>query len=164
MNENSQMPPKYLPIGTVCWLKDGQKSIMVTGFGAVNTAEKKIYDYMGVLYPEGQITSDITLMFDHAQIVKIDHMGLDNEENKVFQAELKAYMAKIGPDVFSEEAGLEIRENAINQTHGSGVQNAAPAQSAPVQPTPQPAAPAAPVTPVQPVAPAQPAARETRSG
>ena len=73
---------KYLPIGTVVLLKGGKKRTMITGFCAKSIEDKsKIYDYSGCLYPEGFISSNQTLLFDHNQIDKIFYLGLvDNEE------------------------------------------------------------------------------------
>ena len=77
---------KYLPIGTVLMLKGGKKRIMITGFCTYADKEKcKLYDYAGVLYPEGFIASNQTLLFNHDQIEKIYHMGLIDEEEKEFK-------------------------------------------------------------------------------
>lgn len=77
---------KYLPIGTVVLLKNAKKKIMITGF-AVKGKETgdKVYDYNGCLYPEGVISSDKNLMFDHNQIDKIYYMGFVSEEEKEFK-------------------------------------------------------------------------------
>lgn len=88
---------KYLPIGTVVMLKGGTKRAMITGFcviGEENT--DKIYDYCGCLYPEGTISSKQVLLFNHDQIDKIYHMGLSDDENKIFQAKLKVLMSEVG--------------------------------------------------------------------
>ena len=106
MNETNVIPPKFLPLGSVCRLKEGQKSIMVTGFGALNMQERKVYDYLGVIYPEGQITSEISLMFDHEQIQKVEYMGYDNDENKEFQKELNDHMSKLTPTIFDDMAKI----------------------------------------------------------
>lgn len=77
---------KYLPIGTVVMLKGGTKRVMITGFCTYADKDKsKLYDYSGVLYPEGFIASNQTLLFNHDQIEKIYHMGLIDEEEKEFK-------------------------------------------------------------------------------
>ncbi len=80
---------KYLPIGTVVMLNNGKKRVMITGFCCVNNEDKsKVYDYTGCLFPEGFITSDKNLLFDHSQISKIYHLGLVDEEEKEFKDKL----------------------------------------------------------------------------
>ena len=51
------MEKKLLPIGTVVYLKDGKKPLMIIGFCAMS--DSKVFDYSGCLYPEGVISSDI---------------------------------------------------------------------------------------------------------
>ena len=86
---------KYLPIGTVVMLKGGKKRAMITGFCAISQDNQdKIYDYSGCLYPEGFISSNQTLLFDHEQIEKVYHMGLIDDEEKNFKIKLKELLNK----------------------------------------------------------------------
>ena len=81
---------KYLPIGTVVMLKGGTKRAMIIGFCSIADGKKdKIYDYTGCLYPEGVISSDRTLLFDHSQIEKIYHLGLIDDDERKFKSRLK---------------------------------------------------------------------------
>ena len=87
-----EIKEKYLPIGTVVLLKNATKRIMITGFCSreKNNSNSKIYDYCGCLYPEGFLTADKALLFDHSQIEKIYHIGLSNDdEEKQFKKNLK---------------------------------------------------------------------------
>lgn len=87
---------KYLPIGTVVLLKGGKKRVMITGFCCTDKGNNdKVYDYIGCLYPEGVITSDKNLLFDHSQIDKVYHLGLVDDEEKKFKDSLKELMAKV---------------------------------------------------------------------
>lgn len=87
---------KYLPIGTVCLLKDGKKRIMIIGFCIEPEEEKgKIYDYGACLYPEGIISSDKTILFNHDQIDKIYYMGYVDDEEKKFDNNLKEIISKM---------------------------------------------------------------------
>ena len=82
---------KYLPIGTVVLLKDAKKRIMITGFCSISDDDKtKVYDYSGCLYPEGIISTDNTLLFDHSQIVKVYYFGFIDEEEKQFKKKLNS--------------------------------------------------------------------------
>lgn len=87
---------KYLPIGTVVMLKGGKKRAMITGFCSISGEDKsKVFDYSGCLYPEGFISSNQTLLFNHEQIEKIFHLGLTDEEEKQFKQKLNEMMQKM---------------------------------------------------------------------
>ena len=89
------MQDKYLPIGTVVLLKGGSKRIMITGFCIMESKNSnKVYDYTGCLFPEGFISMDKNLLFDHEQIEKIDYMGLIDDEEKEFKEKLKELLSK----------------------------------------------------------------------
>ena len=86
---NGQIREKYLPVGTVVLLQNGTKRVMINGFCTMDANKPdKIYDYSGVLFPEGSLSSDQTLLFDHHQIVRVDHRGLDDQEEKDFKVKL----------------------------------------------------------------------------
>lgn len=86
---NTQIKPKYLPVGTVVLLTNGTKRVMINGFCTMDANKPdKIYDYSGVLFPEGSLSSDQTLLFDHNQIIRIDHMGLEDNEEREFKVKL----------------------------------------------------------------------------
>lgn len=86
------MNEKYLPIGTVCRLKDGEKELMIIGFCVSEKDEDKMYDYLGCLYPEGHIGNDINFLFDHEQIEEILYTGLINDKEKEFKTKLREYI------------------------------------------------------------------------
>lgn len=89
------MNEKYLPVGSVVLLKDGTKRVMINGFCTMDAKNpEKIYDYSGVLFPEGSLSSDQALLFDHEQIVRIDYLGLQDEEEKEFKTQLKQLMTQ----------------------------------------------------------------------
>lgn len=79
---------KLLPIGSVVLLKDTEKRVMIYGRGQTGIGNDKIWDYVGCLYPEGNIGPDHTFLFDHEQIQRIDHKGLQDQEEETFLAEL----------------------------------------------------------------------------
>ena len=137
MNEQT-IREKYLPVGTVVLLKNGSKRIMINGFCTMDSNQpEKVFDYSGVLFPEGSLSSDQTLLFDHNQIIRVDHMGLEDEEEKEFKVKLVELLNS--QNVSSEENNNFVADNA------------------PVQPV-TPSEPAAPVAPVAPVLPAEPTA------
>lgn len=88
---------KYLPIGTVVLLKGAEKRVMIIGFSAIELKESdetKVWDYSGCLYPEGFLNSEQICLFDHSQIVRIDHIGLIDDEEKKFKTELNKLKEK----------------------------------------------------------------------
>lgn len=87
--EELEKNEKYLPIGTVVLLKDAKKRMMITGFCCVDEQnQEKMFDYSGCLYPEGIVSSDKNLLFDHDQIEKIFALGYSDEEEVEFKERL----------------------------------------------------------------------------
>ena len=87
---------KYLPIGTVVLLKDAKKRVMIIGFAAKGKETgDKMFDYMGCLYPEGVISSEQNLLFNHDQIDKVYYMGYVDDEWKETEAKLKDIVSKL---------------------------------------------------------------------
>lgn len=79
------MKDRFLPIGTVVLLKDGKKNVMITSyliFAKGESKEKKLFDYGGCTFPEGIIESNYAVGFNHDQIEKVVHMGLENNDQK----------------------------------------------------------------------------------
>ena len=80
---------KFLPIGTVVMLNGGAKRVMITGFCTIASDDNStMYDYCGCLYPEGVVSSDKNLLFNHNQIAKIYALGYSDDEEKEFKAKL----------------------------------------------------------------------------
>ncbi|MBQ4583395.1 MAG: DUF4176 domain-containing protein [Bacilli bacterium] len=74
---------KFLPIGTVVILKNATKKVMVIGFLATDkNNNKKVYDYVGCPYPEGVVSNKQYLLFNHAQIENVFHVGYEDAEGK----------------------------------------------------------------------------------
>ena len=87
---------KYLPIGSVVLLKDAKKRVMITGFAAKGKETgDKMFDYMGCLYPEGVISSEQNLLFNHEQIDKIFYIGYIDEEWKNVELKLKEVVSSL---------------------------------------------------------------------
>lgn len=76
---------KLLPIGSVVLLKEGTKKLMIIGIKPV-TSEKpnEIYDYIGVLYPEGFLSNDYNFLFNHENINDVVFTGYNNPEREDF--------------------------------------------------------------------------------
>lgn len=86
---------KYLPLGTVVLLKEAKKRLMIIGYEAItDEEEKRKFDYVGCLYPEGIISPDKNLLFNHDQIETIYFRGFTDEEDRLFKIKLKEILSE----------------------------------------------------------------------
>ena len=123
------MEEKYLPVGTVCLLKGGSKRVMIIGFGIrPNENPDIMYDYLGCLFPEGVVSLEQNMVFNHDQIDNIVAKGFADEETEKFNAALKEAIA-----------GMNVKQAPSNAPTAPAAPEAAPAT-----PKAAPAAPAAP--------------------
>lgn len=63
-----------LPIGSVVRLTDAKKKVVIMGIMPVKhmpDGEDIIYDYLGVPYPEGYMTQETGLLFNHDKIERL---------------------------------------------------------------------------------------------
>ena len=76
---------KLLPIGSIVLLKDGEKKLMVCGIlqNSIDD-DSQVYDYFGVLYPEGHMGERFQYLFNHADIEKVVYRGYEDEERNSF--------------------------------------------------------------------------------
>ena len=82
---------KYLPIGSIVLLKSGSKRIMIYGRKQLQVGkeiEKIEWDYIGCLYPEGNISEEYMYLFNHDQIDKVFFMGYQDEDEYDFLKKL----------------------------------------------------------------------------
>ena len=80
-----------LPIGSVMRLKDAQKNIMIFGIRQTNQQTGQEYDYIGVLYPEGNMGEEVRFLFDDSDIDKVLFTGYSDDERAQFLEQLQAY-------------------------------------------------------------------------
>ncbi len=78
-----------LPIGSVVLLKGAEKKIMIFGIkqsdGDNTTLE---YDYVAVMYPEGNLGVEYQFLFNHADISEVVFRGFEDEERAKFIEQL----------------------------------------------------------------------------
>ena len=87
---------KYLPIGSVVLMKEASKRVMITGYAVKSPQfEGRIFDYIGCLYPEGMVSQDRNLLFDHKDIDKIFALGYTDDEQKQFMVKLNEIVAQM---------------------------------------------------------------------
>lgn len=74
-----------LPIGSVVMLKNAEKAVMIYGIKQLDADNPDLeYDYIGVLYPEGNIGENFQYLFNHEDIDRILFKGYETEELKTF--------------------------------------------------------------------------------
>lgn len=80
-----------LPIGSVVLLKDATKRLMIYGVGQTDQSENIEYDYIGVMYPEGNMGEGSQYLFNHSDIKQIYFRGFDDSEREAFIERLQNY-------------------------------------------------------------------------
>ena len=89
------MPEKFLPIGTVCQLKDTPQKVAITGFCMKNeNYDDKVFDYVACYYPQGIFDQNKNILFDHDQIEAIIFMGYVDEDEIKFKQKIKEILSK----------------------------------------------------------------------
>ena len=86
---------EYLPIGSICLLKNGRKKVMVIGYAPQSKETNKIFDYLACVYPEGLLAADKNISFDNDQIDKVLYEGLKDEEQQEFSKKITNYFDNI---------------------------------------------------------------------
>ncbi|KUP09492.1 hypothetical protein Q75_00595 [Bacillus coahuilensis p1.1.43] len=71
---------QLLPIGTVVKLTNVEKTIMIYGYDQIQVSTNTQYDYIGVPYPEGNISPDYNVFFNRNLIEEVIHKGYINDE------------------------------------------------------------------------------------
>ncbi len=78
-----------LPIGSVVGIKKADKKLMIFGIKQKNAETDKEYDYVGVLYPEGNLGPEYQFLFDSDDISEVFFTGYESEERDYFINNLK---------------------------------------------------------------------------
>ena len=78
-----------LPIGSIVVLKEGYKKLMIIGRMQLQGKEERLWDYLGVLYPEGYLGEGYTFLFNNEDIEEVFFEGYSNLEEEEFRIALK---------------------------------------------------------------------------
>ena len=75
----------FLPLGTVVTLKNIDRTIMINGY-LPNVVGKEIntFDYVGIIFPEGNLINGNTLYFNDDSIDKVLFRGYESDEFNEF--------------------------------------------------------------------------------
>lgn len=82
---------ELLPIGSVVLLKDAKKRLMIYGVGQTDDTNHVDYDYIGVMYPEGNMGEGTQFLFNHSNIDKVFFRGYEDEEREKFVDALQSF-------------------------------------------------------------------------
>ncbi len=108
---------KYLPIGTVCTIKNHQKKVMIVGvFSIEYNGTVKMYDYKGCDYPEGLLLSNKIQSFNHSDIENIVYMGYKDEFYETFNHNITKQNQPVDSSSLEKKpfaANIQFDENGV---------------------------------------------------
>lgn len=82
---------ELLPIGSVVILNGGQKKLMIFGVKQTDNNTGTEYDYIGVLYPEGNIGEQGQFLFNQSDIEQVFFQGYEDDERDEFIEKLDEF-------------------------------------------------------------------------
>lgn len=82
---------ELLPIGSVVRLKEGKKNVMIFGIKQTDKGTNIEHDYIGVVYPEGNLGEELQFFFEHDSIDEVVFKGFEDKEREIFIDRLAAY-------------------------------------------------------------------------
>lgn len=82
---------KLLPIGSVIRLKGAKKDLMIFGICQTQKDSGKDFDYIGVLWPEGNMGAQTQVLFAHEDIDSVAFRGYETQERTDFIERLNAF-------------------------------------------------------------------------
>jgi len=102
-----------LPIGSVVLLKESAKRVMIIGLCQKEidvSGEGKLWDYSGVVFPEGYLGPNRTFMFNGNQIDRLYAIGYQDDEQLIMLEKANEFLAKLRHE---EQAGQAQNEPQI---------------------------------------------------
>ena len=82
-----------LTLGSVVRLKDAKKSLMIIG-NKIKNKDNEIFDYIGVMHPEGYVDNDTFFLFNQDDVEEIKYIGFLNADVQVFREKYKEELRK----------------------------------------------------------------------
>lgn len=85
-----------LPIGSVVLVGNSTKKVMIIGLCQKGGNEEiKLWDYAGVIFPEGYLDANKMFLFNNDQITQIFALGYQDAEQMEFKKKADAMMADL---------------------------------------------------------------------
>ena len=98
---------EYLPVGSVVLLEGGKKKTIIMGIPQMDAeTPERVYDYLGVPYPEGYLGQGSSYLFDHSDIAQLVYCGYNDAERQGFMQSIDALCQSV--------------KTAINEKDGKG--------------------------------------------
>lgn len=108
-----------LPMGSVVRLKGADRSLMIVGRSQVQAGDENlIYDYSGVIYPEGYLSRDKIALFNHEDIEEIRYVGYMDLIQRRFNELLEAIHSGLKSGEVSPDEVREIFEEMAAEQEG----------------------------------------------
>ena len=85
---------ELLPIGSVVLLHGGKKRLMIYGIKQTDLNTGQEYDYVAVLYPEGNLGSEGHYFFNSTDIEKVYFVGMNDGERQKFIKSLEDFYSQ----------------------------------------------------------------------
>ena len=76
-----------LPIGSIVLLEGGEKRMMIFGVKQADVVDEETtieYDYISVVYPEGNMGLEYQFLFNHEDISEVVFQGYNDPEREAF--------------------------------------------------------------------------------
>lgn len=86
---------ELLPIGSVIWLKEAERPLMIFGIKQSDLDKGDEYDYIGVLYPEGNMGTETQFLFQHEDIERVEFVGYQSPAREKFIEKLANFYEKV---------------------------------------------------------------------
>lgn len=85
-----------LPIGSVVLVGNSKRKVMIVGVCQKGgSGEPKIWDYTGVIFPEGYLDAQKMFLFNNEQITQIYALGYQDAEQLAFKEKADAAIKKL---------------------------------------------------------------------
>lgn len=85
-----------LPIGSVVLVGNSTKKVMIVGLCQKGGSDEvKLWDYAGVIYPEGYLDPNKLFLFNNDQITQIYALGYQDAEQIAFKKKADAMMEEL---------------------------------------------------------------------
>ncbi|WP_071461495.1 DUF4176 domain-containing protein [Bacillus massilinigeriensis] len=85
----------WLPIGTVLLLEQLEQPLMIYGRFQQQVGKGKTWDYVACPYPQGHISDETNVFFNHTEIKRIIFKGFESEGEIKMRGKLEIIKANI---------------------------------------------------------------------
>lgn len=83
-----------LPNGSVVSVEGCSKKLMTFGVKQSGDETGQTFDYIAVIYPEGNIGEGGQFLFNHSDIEKVFHRGYSDDEREEFMKNINDFYSK----------------------------------------------------------------------